>query len=86
MFGIFAAGTGLGPLAMGAGFDALHSYGAIFIGFEVVLLIACVLLLRLGPYPFPPERRSRICVAAWGKRCRDRGRDRPRPMRQVGRF
>lgn len=55
MFGIFAVGTGLGPYAMGAGFDALHSYGAIFIGFEVVLVIACVLLLRLGPYQFPPE-------------------------------
>jgi MFS family permease len=60
MFGIFAAGTGVGPLAMGAGFDALHSYGAIFIGFEVVLVIACVLLLRLGPYPFPPEEEPHL--------------------------
>lgn len=60
MFGIFAVGTGLGPYAMGAGYDALHSYGAIFIGFEVVLVIACVLLLRLGPYPFPPEEEQRL--------------------------
>ena len=60
MFGIFAVGTGLGPYAMGAGFDALHSYGAIFIGFEVVLVIACVLLLRLGPYPFPPEEERHL--------------------------
>ena len=60
MFGIFAVGTGLGPYAMGAGFDALHSYRAIFIGFEVVLVIACVLLLRLGPYPFPPEEEPRL--------------------------
>lgn len=55
MFGLFAVGTGLGPYAMGAGFDALHSYGPIFIGFEVVLAIACVLLLVLGPYRYPPE-------------------------------
>lgn len=54
MFGIFAVGTGLGPYAMGAGFDALHSYVPIFIGFEVVLVIACGLLLGLGPYRYPP--------------------------------
>lgn len=60
MFGIFAVGTGLGPYAMGAGFDAFHSYRAIFVGFEVILLIACGLLLRLGPYQFPPEDEPRL--------------------------
>ena len=60
MFGLFTVGTGLGPYAMGAGFDALHSYGPIFIGFEVILVIACGLLLRLGPYQFPPEDEPRL--------------------------
>lgn len=60
MFGLFTVGTGLGPYAMGAGFDMLHSYGAIFIGFEVILVIACGLLLRLGPYAFPPEDEPRL--------------------------
>lgn len=60
MFGIFAVGTGLGPWAMGAGFDAFHSYGTIFVAFEVILVIACGLLLGLGPYQFPPEDAPRL--------------------------
>lgn len=60
MFGLFTVGTGLGPYAMGAGFDAFQSYGAIFVGFEVILLIACGLLLGLGPYQFPPEDEPQL--------------------------
>ena len=60
MFGFFTIGTGLGPFVMGVAFDRWHSYGPMFIVFEVILAIACALLLRLGPYPFPAaEKRLR---------------------------
>lgn len=58
MFGIFTIGTGLGPYVMGAAFDAWHSYNPMFVVFEIILALACGLLLRLGPYPFPPEERQ----------------------------
>jgi MFS family permease len=57
MFCIFTFGTGLGPYAMGAAYDAWHSYNPMFVVFEIILALACVLLVRLGPYPYPAEGR-----------------------------
>lgn len=54
MFGVFNVGTGLGPYLMGVSYDRAHSYQPMFVVFEVALALACVLMLRLGPYPFPP--------------------------------
>jgi MFS family permease len=55
MFGIFSVGTGLGPSLSGLFFDIWHSYTPVFLVYEVVLAITCLLFTRLGPYPFPPE-------------------------------
>ncbi|MBV9557355.1 MAG: MFS transporter [Pseudolabrys sp.] len=58
MFAIFNVGTGLGPAASGWAFQTYHSYVQIFGVYEVALAITCVLLVRLGPYPFPAPPRN----------------------------
>ena len=47
LFAIFTFGTGVGPFAMGAAFDASGSYRPALAGFLVVLFAAAVLLLQL---------------------------------------
>lgn len=59
VFAIFMIGVGVGPYLMGVSFDYLHSYRPMLVIFECALLIACVLFLRLGAYPFPAEQRAR---------------------------
>ncbi len=54
MFGMFGFGVGLGPTLSGISFDRFHSYTPIFLIYEIMLLITCVIFLRLGPYPYPP--------------------------------
>lgn len=56
MFMLFNVGTGLGPALSGRAFDMFHSYFQIFIVYEVALAITCLLLMRLGAYPFPAPR------------------------------
>jgi hypothetical protein len=34
-------------------FDRYHSYTPIFIVYEIMLFVTCVIFLRLGPYPYP---------------------------------
>ncbi len=58
MFAVFNIGTGLGPALSGLSFDRFHSYGPIFIVYEVALAITCALFLRLGPYPYPAAKRD----------------------------
>ncbi len=58
MFAVFNIGTGLGPALSGLSFDRFHSYGPIFIVYEVALAITCVFFLRLGPYPYPAAKRE----------------------------
>jgi predicted MFS family arabinose efflux permease len=53
MFSIFALGNAAGAAAMGWSFQILRSYGPAFAVFEVMLLVACVLLATLGPYRYP---------------------------------
>jgi MFS family permease len=56
LFAGFALAGALGPLIMGADFDRTGSYSGPLIGFLLALLIATVLMTRLGPYRFgPPE-------------------------------
>ena len=49
----FNIGTGLGPALSGLSFDRFHSYGPIFLAYELALGVTCALFLRLGPYPYP---------------------------------
>jgi MFS family permease len=55
MFAVFSFGVGVGPAISGWVFVRFHSYDPVFIFYEVLLGIACVLFLRLGPYPYPPR-------------------------------
>ena len=56
LFAAFALAGALGPLIMGAGFDRTGSYSGPLIGFFLAILLATVLMTRLGPYRFrPPE-------------------------------
>jgi MFS family permease len=56
MFMLFNIGTGLGPALSGRAFDIFHSYGQIFVVYEVALAITCVLFVPLGPYPYPVQK------------------------------
>jgi MFS family permease len=52
-FGIFIVGVGLGAYLMGLCFDLIHSYTPMLIAFVGLLVIACLLIARLGPYRYP---------------------------------
>jgi MFS family permease len=54
MFGVFLAGTGIGPYLSGRCFDAWHSYVPVFSVYATALLLAALLFVPLGPYPFGP--------------------------------
>ena len=56
MFMLFNIGTGLGPALSGRAFDIFHSYFQIFMAYEVVLAVTCLLLLRLGEYAYPAPK------------------------------
>jgi len=51
MYGAFIVGSGLGPLLMGFGHQALGSYDAALVGMMVVLAITLPLFLTLKRYP-----------------------------------
>jgi len=52
-FGIFIAGVGVGAWLMGLYFDFNHSYDGMLIAFIGALVIACLLIVGLGPYRYP---------------------------------
>jgi MFS family permease len=58
MFMLFNVGTGLGPALSGRAFDIYHSYFHIFMAYEVVLAITCLLLLCLGEYAYPAPKAA----------------------------
>jgi MFS family permease len=60
MFGIFAAAIGIGPYLSGKSFDLYHSYGPAFRFYEAILVVAIIVLVPLGRYPYP----ARHCIAA----------------------
>jgi MFS family permease len=60
MFGIFAGATGVGPFISGLSFDHYHSYLPAFALYEALLVVACLIFLPLGPYPFPAGRHVPI--------------------------
>jgi MFS family permease len=50
---VFLFGSGLGPWLMAACFDWKRSYNPALAGFSVALVVASVLISRLGPYAYP---------------------------------
>lgn len=58
MIGIFSLGNGVGPFLMGLSFDNTHSYLTASLGFEILLLICCGLVLSLGAYTFPARHHG----------------------------
>ena len=59
LFAAFALAGALGPLIMGVGFDRTRSYRGTLVGFFLAILLATVLMTRLGPYRFrPPESNT----------------------------
>ena len=64
MFGIFAGSTGVGPFISGLSFDYWHSYVPAFALYEVALVVACLIFLPLGPYPFPAHHRRTFAESA----------------------
>ncbi|MBV8889253.1 MAG: MFS transporter [Alphaproteobacteria bacterium] len=58
MFGLFGLGVGIGPALSGTSFDLYHSYTPIFVIYEIMLAISCIIFLRLGPYPYPPQEQA----------------------------
>ena len=57
MFGIFQASIGIGPFISTKSFDLYHSYAPAFQAFEVITVIALVIFVFLGPYPYPAKQR-----------------------------
>ncbi len=55
LFALFMLGSGLGPMVMGVCFDIFGSYSLALSCFAVALLVAIVLMCRLGTYSFPVE-------------------------------
>ncbi len=53
LFALFMLGSGLGPMLMGICFDVFGSYSLALICFAVALMIAIVLMCRLGAYRYP---------------------------------
>jgi len=54
LFGIFLIGGGVGAPLMGYGFDTYGTYTNVLIFFTCACVLACILLLRLDPYPELP--------------------------------
>ena len=62
LFGFFAGATGVGPFLSGLSFDLYHSYVPAFALYDAGLVIACLLVLPLGPYPFPAQLHPRAAA------------------------
>ncbi|RRS03784.1 MFS transporter [Aquabacterium soli] len=57
LFAIFMLGSGLGPFVMGQSFAKLHSYQPALMLLSAALVVACLLMARLGPYTYQPASR-----------------------------
>jgi predicted MFS family arabinose efflux permease len=63
MFALFAFGNGVGTFLMGIGYDRWHDYAQVLFSFDVMLVVACMLLLGLGPYRFAARLTERAVAA-----------------------
>ncbi|MBC5824847.1 MAG: hypothetical protein GIW99_02735 [Candidatus Eremiobacteraeota bacterium] len=57
-FGSYVLAGALGVFVMGAGFDTTRSYAAPLGGFFVAMLLAILLIARLGPYRYLARKTS----------------------------
>lgn len=72
LFAAFALAGALGPLIMGAGFDRTGSYSGPLVGFFLAILLATVLMTRLGPYRYlasEPEENHQVQIQAEDRPC-----------------
>jgi predicted MFS family arabinose efflux permease len=53
MFAVFSFAQGFGASIAGWSYDRYHSYGPAFAIFEVFLVVTCVMIAPMGPYPYP---------------------------------
>ena len=60
---MFLVGNGLGTYLGGLSFDIWHSYGPALLVFAAMLLLACILIAPLGPYPFASRESARAIGA-----------------------
>ena len=69
LYGCYAMGAGVAPLAYGAAFDRTHSYAAMLLFTSVVAVVSAAMLLSLGRYrhfaasALPGPRRRRMTPA-----------------------
>ena len=64
VFAIFTFGAGIGVYFMGLSFDLARSYNPALVGFGACLVVAGVLISRLGPYVYPAHRPVPDAVSA----------------------
>ncbi len=57
-FALFGLANGVGPALSGTSFDLYHSYVPIFMVYEALLIVPCLIFLRFGAYPFPAAARE----------------------------
>ena len=53
MFAVFSFAQGFGASIAGWSYDHYHSYHPAFMIFEGFLVVTCILIAPLGPYPYP---------------------------------
>ena len=56
LFAIFMLGSGLGPFLMGQSFKVMHSYQPALMLLSGGLVLACLLMSRLGAYPYQARK------------------------------
>jgi len=64
LFAVFSAGSALGPFLMGISFDVFHSYGPVLASFVIALVMAGLLVSRLGGYVFPVATIDRVATSS----------------------
>ena len=55
----WAWGGGIGTFVAGASYRALDSYTPALLCFAMLLCLCTIIVCRLGPYAYPPEKRTR---------------------------
>jgi predicted MFS family arabinose efflux permease len=64
IMGIFVFGSGLGPTLMGFCYDHTHSYDLALAGFGLALVVAILLISRLGAYTYPASKAAVVSGAS----------------------
>lgn len=67
LFAVFGVGSGVGPFLSGMAFDRFKTYDGIFGVYQALLVIACLLVLRLGAYPFGQRHPGAAAPAGNGQ-------------------